>query len=181
MNPILSFITILIAMSTFSIYGGLKLVKYFADREDPNAYKNLEYGILLILSGIGLSISFFFMSSWFRGKMASIADLEEPIVRFLSRKEFEEIKNRFQRLPRGEYSLNNQTQEIYCSYVDSKLNLTNKHIVNLVYPGLKEFFINLQSDMEKLILHVQEADKENDYLLSKLRAKEENEQTTGDR
>jgi len=107
--------------------------------------------------------------------MVSVSNIEMPVPRFISWDELNAIKDRYQRLPQGDYFLNEN--DIVCQFVDHKLDLINKPIVKLIHPGLQDLFLNLRSDLEKLIKHIEEADIENDRLCKMLDEKEREEES----
>ena len=99
--------------------------------------------------------------------MAKIVDIKEAPNRFLSIEEFEQIKNRAQRLPQGFYRYNGS--DIVCDFLNEKneIVLTKVIFPEPQYPGLLELLLNLKDDMEALITHIENADIENDILIEK--------------
>lgn len=63
MNPIWNFVLVLTIIVAFSVFGGRKLLKYFADRSADDAPKFLIHGILAIVGGAILAISSFLVFS----------------------------------------------------------------------------------------------------------------------
>ena len=99
--------------------------------------------------------------------MVKIIDIQSEEARFINRKRLEEIKCTIQRLPQGEYYYD---KEIYCKY--SKADIGHPIFSTPYYPGLVELLVNLKSDMEALIKHVENADLENDKLIETIRHRE---------
>lgn len=103
--------------------------------------------------------------------MVTVSDIERPIRRFISRDQLEGIKNRVQRLPHGDYWVKDGV--LCCASKDGSDNPVHKELARIVYPGLEEAFKRMKRDLEDLITHVEQADQENDYLLSLLEKEEE--------
>jgi hypothetical protein len=94
--------------------------------------------------------------------MVSVITKEFDKPRFLNRKEFEEIKIRHNRLPRGKWKFEmGDTKEII------KLG-NDKILFEVHHPGLVSSLVYIQEDIERLIQHVEMADVENDRLLAEI-------------
>jgi len=92
------------------------------------------------------------------------------IKRFISRQELEEIKLRSQRVPYGATYESSDPGFIMCDLSDEKgKKVKTIHLATVTYPGVCDSYVNYKKDMESLIRHVEEADKENDYLLERIR------------
>jgi hypothetical protein len=101
--------------------------------------------------------------------MVSVADIPEALPdRFINRDRLEEIKSRIQRLPAGEYS--HIGGQIICEYPSTPGRSVSREIALVDYLGALDAFLNMKSDMEALIRHVENADIENDKLLERLKA-----------
>ena len=111
--------------------------------------------------------------------MVNVLDIERPKRRFVSRKELESIKDRAQRLPHGNYYIKDDT--LYCSSVEADRCRVDKAIVKILHPGAEVLLKEVKRDLENLITHVEQADQENDYLLSLLaEEEEEGDEASGD-
>lgn len=102
--------------------------------------------------------------------MVSVSNIEEQVDRFLNREEYEEIKNRIQRVPPGDYMFDHRTNTVFCEVKDEKTGETKRFCVaKVIYIGAAEAFTAMKHDVERLVRHVEEADKENDLLLERNR------------
>lgn len=98
--------------------------------------------------------------------MVSVTNINHPQVRFLNRKDFEEIKSKANRLPFGEYR--NIKEKIVCVLFDRDGNPSGQTIElgEWKHPGSLETMKTLKRDLDSLISHVENADYENDYLMN---------------
>lgn len=105
----------------------------------------------------------------FRGKMVQISNIEEkPVERFLNYETFNEIKDRLQRLPHGEYYYDEKKSTICCVSKDVNGGFFVREVFQIpLHPGLIQFLTNVKKDMENLVRHVENAELENDYLIAK--------------
>lgn len=104
--------------------------------------------------------------------MVTIAEIPLNIQRFINRERLEEIKLRAQRVPAGDTYHDNNI--VICNLLNEKENVLKQVLIAEVhYPGASDAFANYKKDIEDLIRHVEEADKENDLLLEKIRQLED--------
>lgn len=111
--------------------------------------------------------------------MVTVSHIPKPTIRFISRERLEQIKSRIQRIPFGKYKRLNDDL-VFCSVFDEKGKwLKDLQILKVLFPGAIDFFLNAKKDMEDLVQHVEEADKENDFLIAKIKELE-SVKTSGD-
>jgi hypothetical protein len=104
--------------------------------------------------------------------MAKISYIPENYQRFIDRNRLEKIKTRIGRVPSGFYQVGPPgASMVYVCYLDEDGRETGdvSNIAYIHYPGALDAFLHMKEDIEALVRHVENADKENDILLEKLK------------
>ncbi len=97
----------------------------------------------------------------------TISDITEDFPeRFITRNRYNDIKKRIERLPYGEYKI--EDQNLVCYISDNGRIIKKILIATIHYPNAIDIFNNLREDICDMLCHIENADTENDILIERL-------------